>query len=390
MLKVFHFSNKPAFPLKDGGCIAISSILKSLLSSPEVDVFHFALSTYKHPFKKEKYPESWRKKMELESIEIATDTNAFSAIYYLCRNKSYNVVRFYDKAVEERIKNILDQNKFNAAVLESIYLLPYLHLFKERGIKVILRTHNVEHQIWSSLAKNTRFFPKKWYFRKLAAQLKRYEIKKCREVDGIVSITEGDALFFEQFEPTVETTSIPPIIKTDRAEADYNLSDFYFLGAMDWQPNIEGIQWFINKVIPNGLTGTQFYLGGKSLNKNEYKHPGIVNVGEVESAIDFIKEHGICVIPLHSGSGLKIKLLENMSLGKPIITTTEGARGVGVQHEKEVLIADDPNDFRELMYKLSLDKDLRKTLGNNSKEFIYNNFSEEKLTRRLIAFIKNI
>lgn len=389
MLNIFHFSNKPAFPLKDGGCIAISSIVKSLLSSPEVNVFHFTLSTFKHPFKEKNYPTEWRNTMELESMEIKTNTNAFSALYYLFKNQSYNVARFHEKAVEERIKNILDKQQFDVVLLESIYLLPYLHLFKEKGLKVILRTHNIEHQIWSSLAKNTTFLPKKWYLNKLAEQLKQYELEKCQEVDGIVSITENDARFFEKINPAVKTTSIPPIITTKAEEADYNLSDFYFLGAMDWQPNIEGIQWFIQKVIPEGLTETQFYLAGKSLNKNEYKHPGIVNLGEIENAMDFIKAHGICLIPLHSGSGLKIKLLENMALGKPIITTTEGARGVGVQHEKEVLIADHPDDFRKQMNKLSQNKELRQSLGNTAKTFVTENFNKEKLTEKLIEFIRN-
>src|SRR5690554_2584559 len=387
MLNVFHFSNKPAYPLKDGGCIAISSILNSLHLDSNVNVHHFTLSTFKHLFNEDEYPDSLRSSMKIDSVHIKTNTHILAALYYLLINQSYNVVRFYDKEVEKRITDIINKHHFDVVLLESIYLLPYLHIFKEKGLKVVLRTHNVEHQIWSSLAKNTKFLPKKWYLNKLAEQLKQYELEKCQEVDGIVSITENDARFFEKINPAVKTTSIPPIITTKAEEADYNLSDFYFLGAMDWQPNIEGIQWFIQKVIPEGLTETQFYLAGKSLNKNEYKHPGIVNLGEIENAMDFIKAHGICLIPLHSGSGLKIKLLENMALGKPIITTTERARGVGVQHEKEVLIADHPDDFRKQMNKLSQNKELRQSLGNTAKTFVTENFNKEKLTEKLIEFI---
>ena len=79
-----------------------------------------------------------------------------------------------------------------------------------------------------------------------------------------------------------------------------------------------------------------------------------------------------------------------MALGKPIITTSEGARGVGVRNNEHVLITDDADEFRELMYKLNIDKDLRQRLGQNAKEFVATNYSEEKLTRRLIAFIKDI
>lgn len=390
MHKVLHFSNKPAFPLRDGGCIAISSILRSLLASDGIEVVHLTLSTFKHSFKLESYPLSWREKMTVENVAIETKTNIFDAFRYLLMNKSYNVVRFYDKDVEKKLIELIQKHQFDSVVMESIYLLPYLQIFKKYGIKIILRTHNVEHKIWSSLAENSTSLLKKWYLNKLSLQLEKYELENCKEVDGIISITEDDAQFFQQFEPKTHTTCIPPMVVINEENTNYDLSDFYFLGAMDWQPNIEGINWFIKDVIPNGLIGTEFYLGGKNLNKKDYQHEGITNVGEVENAVDFIKEHGICVIPLHSGSGLKIKLLENMALGKPIITTSEGARGVGVRNNEHVLITDDADEFRELMYKLNIDKDLRQRLGQNAKEFVATNYSEEKLTRRLIAFIKDI
>lgn len=390
MLNVFHFSNKPAYPLKDGGCIAISSILNSLHLDSNVNVHHFTLSTFKHLFNEDEYPDSLRSSMKIDSVHIKTNTHILAALYYLLINQSYNVVRFYDKEVEKRITDIINKHHFDVVLLESIYLLPYLHIFKEKGLKVVLRTHNVEHQIWSSLAKNTKFLPKKWYFNKLAQQLKKYELEKCLEVDGIISITKNDARFFEKINPNVKTTSIPPIITTKTETANYDLSDFYFLGAMDWQPNVEGIRWFIDEVIPQGLKDSKFYLAGKSLNKEEFHHPGVVNLGEIENAMDFIDAHGICLIPLHSGSGLKIKLLENMALGKPIITTSEGVRGVEVQHENEVLIADHPEDFRNQMKRLNQSKELRQTIGSNAKQFINENFNQEILTKKLIEFIRNI
>ncbi|RYM31367.1 glycosyltransferase [Brumimicrobium glaciale] len=390
MLKVFHFSNKPPFPLKDGGCIAISSILKSLLSSPNLEVTHFTLYTHKHPFNIESYPESWIKRMNILSGFVNTKTDLLGALIHLVTNKSYNVTRFYDKKVAQKLKEELEQGEYNIAILESIYLLPYLQIFKDNDVKVIVRAHNIEHQIWAGMGENSSSTLKRWYYQKLAKQLLTFEISELSKVNGIISITEEDAKFFQQFEPEVMTTAIPTSVKTNFPEADYSKSDFYFLGAMDWMPNQEGVQWLINKVIPEGLTGTRLYVGGKSLKEGEFDHPSVENCGEIKNAIDFITAHGICIIPMQSGSGLKIKLLENMAMGKPIVTTTEGVRGVNITHNKEVLIADDPDEFRELMYKLHLDEKLRKKLGTQSKLYIRNNYSEEKITRRLLAFLKDI
>lgn len=389
MLKVFHFSNKPPFPSKDGGCIAISDILEALISSVELEVFHFTLSTHKHPFNRAAYPNHWQDRVKIESAYINTKPDVFNALKCLFTNKSYNVARFYNKGVEKKLKTILDQNQFDTAILETIYLLPYLHLFKKKGIKVIVRTHNAEHQIWASMAKNSSSTLKKWYFNQLTKQLKAYEKAECAKVDGIISITEEDAAFFKKSVPHVSTISLPTSFDVIETPQDYALNDFYFLGAMDWAPNNEGIKWFLKEVIPEGFNGKNtFYVAGRRLQKNHLQHPDVENIGEVKNATEFIGRHGICVIPLHSGSGLKIKLIENMSLGKPIVTTSEGIRGVNVTHKKEVLIANSPKGFKEQMDLLESDIELRKELGENARAFIQDNFNKKALTKRLIEFIK--
>lgn len=389
MLKVFHFSNKPPYPSKDGGCIAISNILDMLVSTDQIEVFHFTLATHKHPFEIKAYPQELRNKARIEAIDINTKPNVFNALKCLLQNKSYNVDRFHDKAVERKLTSILEAHQFDTAVLESIYLLPYLHLFKNKQIKTVVRTHNAEHQIWEAMAENSNSVLKKWYFNQLTNQLKDFEKSESAKVDGIIAITEKDAGFFNKNVPNVQTISLPTSFEINNIHQDYTLNDFYFLGAMDWAPNSEGVQWFLKKVIPNGFHGkNKFFLAGRKLEKNHIQHPDVEVLGEVNSATDFICQHGICVIPICSGSGVKIKLLENMSLGKPIITTSEGARGVDVAHKKEVLIANTPEEFIRQMKLLQSDIELRKYLGKNAQSFIQDNFNQTTLTKKLIEFIK--
>ena len=390
MLNVLHFSNKPAFPIVDGGCVAISSVLKSLLSSEAVSVFHFSLSTHKHPFDASNYPEKWCSRMKMDAQFVNTKTDILGALVHLFKNKSYNISRFYDKKVAAKINAIIEEQKIDVVFCESIYTLPYLEVFKQNKTKVILRAHNVEHEIWKQLGATSSFPLKRWYYNKLSKQLKKYELNQLKKLDGIVAISEEDALFFQQFEPDVRVTAIPTAVKTNFPSPNYQLNDFYFLGAMDWRPNKEGIDWLLNDVIPDGITGSTLSIAGKSLQKDEIKHPSVQCEGEVKNALDFIASHGICLIPMYSGSGIKIKLLENLAMGKPIITTSEGVRGVDVTNNKEVIIADDPEEFKQAMYALNMDVARRKSLGQAGKTFVLNNFGEQKITRRLIAFIKEI
>ncbi len=387
-MKILHFSNKPAFPMRDGGCVAISSTLKSLLLAQNTEVHHLTISTIKHPFNESKYPASWVKRMKISNVKINTRTDLLGAAFYMLKNKSYNIARFKDKRLKKKIIELLDQNVYDTVIFESIYTIPYLDLFLNKGCKVILRAHNVEHEIWKQLSQQASFFLKKWYFKKLSDQLRNFELNELKKLDGIIAISEEDAKFFHQFTPKVNVTAIPTAVKTDFDLPNYELNDFYFLGAMDWRPNKEGVQWLLDKVVMQGLKFVRLHLAGKALKKGEITHPSVVCHGEIENAKDFIDQHGICLIPMLSGSGIKIKLLENMAMGKPIISTTEGVRGVPVENGKHVIIADEPKEYRSAMYELSLSKELRKKLGSNAKQFVIHNFGEDKVTRRLIAFIK--
>lgn len=387
-MTVFHFSLKPAFPLIDGGCIAIKSTLKSLMIHPETDVFHFTLHTKKHSFSLDAYPDSWRNSIHIESCFIDTRTDLIGAAYHLISNKSYNLERFNQKKVKKRIKAILENKSFDAVILESAFLLPYVHLFKDFGISVFVRTHNVEFKIWEQLAEESNNSLKKWYFNKLAKQLRLEEIKGLKKVDGIISISKFDTHFFKKsLGDTIKIETIETAVHYPSSPASVKKNDFYFLGAMDWKPNVEGVNWLLKEVFHESPFPNDFHLAGKSLKKNQIKHEGLVCHGEIPDALTFIQSHGICLIPLRSGSGIKIKLLENMALGKPIVTTSEGAKGVSVKSGTHVLIADTPEEFKASMIKLMNDEILRKDLGFAAYQFVINNFDENILTNRLVEFI---
>lgn len=387
-MKVLHFSHKPAFPLIDGGCIAIKSVLKSLILHPDIEVFHFTLSTKKHPFNSEAYPESWQKNTGIENCYIDTKTDLLGALVYLIKNKSYNIARFNQKKVRRKLEKLVATHDFDLAVLESAFLLPYLSFFQEKGIKVFVRTHNVEYKIWQQLANESSNPIKKWYLNRLSKQLKVEELSGLKNADGLISISIDDTDYFSKnLENCPRIETIETAVHYPEKPADVAKNDFYFLGAMDWKPNIEGVNWLLKEVFKDSSFPNPFHLAGKALKKDEISHDGLICHGEIPDALSFINNHGICVIPLLSGSGIKIKLLENMALGKPIVTTSEGARGVDVIHGTHVLIADTPEDFKSAMIKLMNDEILRKDIGFAAYQFVINNFDENILTNRLVEFI---
>ena len=306
MKRVLHFSNKPPYPSLDGGCVAIKHLLEALVNANQFEVHHFTLDTHKHPFNITHYPEFLQNNISIQHCFLNTKTRPLHALKHLITNSSYNVGRFKNLNVKKRLKQLLKITPFDLVILESIYLLPYLDLFQSFGVKVVVRTHNVEHHIWEGLAQNEAKRLKRNYLSLLVKQLKKFEFNALKQVDGIINITSEDDETFIHNGVILPSIVIPPIVETSNTIPDYQLNDFYFLGAMDWLPNTEALEWLKKEVLPLVSLPVQVHLAGKGGKKEHTSDTKIVQHGEVPNAQDFMNAHGICLIPLQSGSGIKI------------------------------------------------------------------------------------
>lgn len=383
-MRILHFTNKPIYPTIDGGCLAMKSLSNLLESEPEIEAYHFTLATHKHPFLSEAYKVAGYKKTQ--HAWINTKTNPLALAWSLFSRKSYNVSRFYSKSIAEKLKQFVQTNKIEVVLVESIYLSLYFDVFKALEVKIFLRTHNVEHQIWNQKARVQNFGLKKWVLKRLASHLKNTEVNAWKTANGVLAITQDDARYIKNNQKNTlvlnTTVEIQPTI------TNYGLNDFFFLGAYDWAPNKEGLDWLIKEVLSQKNFKSTLHIAGKKLPKNKYSEYSFVeNHGEVEEASAFIAEHGICVIPLKSGGGIKMKALESFSHGKPVIITPEGARGLSNTSGKDLYIAKNAAEFYAAMCTLQENEEQRKSYGNSGKQYLIDNFASASEQKKLIEFI---
>lgn len=221
-----------------------------------------------------------------------------------------------------------------------------------------MRSHNVEHEIWQRVTQNTRFLPKKWYLNHLTEKLRNYEITKLKEYDILVSITQRD-LNKLQFLGYNNAAVVAPVglssadYQTDFASFDKQMS-IGFIGSLDWMPNQEGLRWFLEHVwsqIAIHFPQLTFHIAGRNAPAwlSQLKLKNVIFHGEVSEAQAFINQHSLMVAPLFSGSGMRVKILEGMALGRVMITTSMGLEGIDARHGQEVLVA----DTAESLYKPS-------------------------------------
>jgi glycosyltransferase involved in cell wall biosynthesis len=140
-----------------------------------------------------------------------------------------------------------------------------------------------------------------------------------------------------------------------------------FTGSMDWVPNIDGVEFFCKEIWPRVLEKVpeaHFRIVGRD------PHPRVKKLasdsvevsGTVPSIIDHLREAAVFVVPLRIGGGTRIKIYEAMAVGKATVSTTVGAEGLDVRHDRDILLADDPSGFSEAVVSILKQDDLRRRL----------------------------
>jgi len=400
-MRILQLCHKTPLPTIDGGCIAIHNITKCLMDSG-MDVKVLAVATPKHPFMISAYSKSYLTATRFESVFIDTTPHKVEAIKTLFTGKSYQISRFYHKNMANKLIETLRQEEFDIVHIESLYMSPYIPLIrKHSNAKILMRLHNIEHQIWERLADNERNPFLKLAYRINTKQLKRVEHRLLHEVDGYMSISEPDYRYFHETAPEVPGIVIPfgiDVDNYDMEDDDYIATDqpaLFHLGSMNWGPNVEGIEWFLDEVWPEILTAhpnLTFALAGHNIpEKIRTRHDkNVTVVGAVPNANEFMMEYDIMVVPLLSGSGIRIKIVEAMALGRVVITTTIGAEGLDVQDGKHLFIANTPEEFVMVINKCVAMPDLCTIISENARHYVSVNHNNSVISKKISEFYHEI
>lgn len=396
-MKILQVTNKVPYPPKDGGAIACMNLTSGFaLLGHEVTVL--AMNTEKHHIDESEIPESVEDWAEFHLVDVPARTSGFAALVNLIfSGKPYNAVRFISKAFSEELSKLLTENKFDIVQLEGLYLCPYIPIIRKfSDAKIVYRAHNIEHEIWERTAAFSKGI-KRIYFRVLAKRIKTFEKNYLNHYDLLVPITERDGQILNKMgnkKPVhVSPTGIDTKVLFPHSK-DLEHPSLFHIGSLEWAPNQEGILWFIENCWPKiyeKFPGLKFYIAGRNAPDwlvRQFDAPNIVYKGEVADAYQFMNSKSIMVVPLFSGSGMRIKIIEGMALGKPIVSTTIGNEGISTTSGKNILIADTPEEFAAAIEKLIADSELFEQISRNAIEYIHDKFDNLTLAGSLIRFYK--
>lgn len=397
-MRILQLCHKPPCPPKDGGCIAMNNISEGLIrAGHEIKVL--TIHTHKHDFERKKLSDKYLFNTGIESVFVDTRINLVDAFSNLVTQDSYNISRFFSVDYDMKLQEVLEGQGFDVVLLESLFMTPYIDTIRRfSNARVILRSHNLEYIIWERVAHGSRNPAKKSYLKLLAKQLKNYELKIFKEVDGIVAISDADEKKYVQLGYRGPITTIPFGLNTEDINFEpTSLSQIslFHLGSMDWTPNLEGVMWFLDEVWPlvlkKGLD-VQLFLAGREM-PNEIRQRNdrnVVVVGEVKNAYSFMRENGVMVVPLLSAGGIRVKIIEGMALGKAIISTTIGAEGIDYEPGKHLIIANKPKDFVSAIKDLLSHPEKINDISQQARDLVCRKFDNRVLTKSLVQFFEKI
>ena len=400
-MRILQLCKKFPYPLMDGEAIAVTYLSKALRDLG-CEITLLCMNTTKHYTDVDKLPPDFDHYQAIHCTPLDNSINAMDAFKNLFSDSSYHINRFISKPFQEKLIEILRTQTFDIVQLETLYLAPYVDTIKAHSdAHVVMRAHNVEHEIWDRIASNTQFWPKRWYLTHLTRKLRNFEVNRLNDYDFLVALTDRDLKMFKKLGYRNGAMASPIGIEA----ADYvkhampavNGENFSlcFIGSLDWMPNIEGLNWFLTKVWPmihDRFPDVKLHVAGRNTPRSLYnlQMPNVVIHGEVPHAARFISHHTAMVVPLFSGSGMRVKILEGMALGKVVITTSLGKEGIAARDRRELVIADDAEAFVDAVAYCKQDPQQLQVISENARSFVKNQFDNRLIAERLFEIYQEL
>jgi polysaccharide biosynthesis protein PslH len=312
--------------------------------------------------------------LRLDTVDIDPSRLLHAAMHMRKLRAPLLVARFYSSAFEQLLRARLRATHYDVIHLEGQFLLPYVPAIREETrAPIALRAQNVEFRIWEQLG------ARRVMFRTIARSLRTWEIAHLNDCDLLVPISAEDDREFRALGATRPSRVIPCGVDTREPvpSAPVDRHHVYFLGSRLYRPNQEAARWLTDEVWPRVLAlepRAKLTIAGSGTG------------AEIDDIRTFAAPFRAMLAPLFSGSGMRIKVLEAMSFGKPVIATPLGAGGIDVTRGENILIANDADEFARAVVACMNDDALAERIGNAARALVVERYDARTIAQQLLEF----
>ena len=278
----------------------------------------------------------------------------------------YAVSKFTAPQVQEILNEWIPERRFDVAVCD--FLSSTLNFPENLATPTALFQHNVETVLWKRKAD----YEVKWIDRIVSkieySKMRRFEPEQARRFHHVIAVSEADRHAMSSMVDPSHISVVPTGVDLSKYQYDDACTpvgpNVIFTGSMDWEPNIDGVEYFCKEIWPlvtAKVSGARFRIVGRDPHPRVKKLASntIEVTGTVPSIVDHLRNAAVFVVPLRIGGGTRIKIYEGMAMGKAIVSTTIGAEGLDVEHGRDILLEDTPANFADAIITLLQDEGVR-------------------------------
>ena len=394
-MKILFLSPTLPYPLIDGGRIRVFNLLKQIALKNDVSIL--ALET--QDTDKESIIKIQELGVNVHLVENDTTLPTVSIntlLSSLINKQPITVTRYNIPAYKQKFRELLDTHTYDVVHYEMLHTAQF-HV--ETDLPSILSLQNVDSAIWGRLQQETMNpFYKFAYWTQFRA-FKRYEKALSPIFDVVTCTSDIDAAVYHQYCSENRVVVIPNGVDVSHfspATTSQALAHLIYIGSMDWFPNEDAVTFFAEDILPiirKSVPDVRFTIVGGNPSERVQRfanEEGIEVTGRVPEIKPYFAEATIFVVPLRIGSGTRLKILEALSMGKAVVSTTVGAEGLSLQNHEEIIIADEPTSFAEEVVRLLTIPSLRKEIGENGRKRVEQDYDWRNIGEKLVGIYESV
>jgi glycosyltransferase involved in cell wall biosynthesis len=410
--KLLWLSHLVPYPPKGGVLQRSFNLLREI--SKDFDVYLFCFN--QETFLKSSFPdtpdplsqalrglEPYTRKIQVTDIPYSRHSfgKHYVALKSLLTNRSYTQSWLQSTEAENQIKAFIADQDFDAVHFDTISLGVYRHLVTDTP--AVLNHHNIESRMLVDRSRNEKNIIKKLYFQMEAQRLLSAEKKLCPSFNLNITCSEDDARELNTISPKSSVDVVPNGVDidyfyprpNDRPTPSY--SYLVFAGGLSWYPNLDAMNYFVDEIWPelkSRIPSIRMSLVGRNPPKKfidlSERDPNFVVHGFVDDVRPYLWDATAYICPIRDGGGTKLKILDALAVGVPLIAQNFSCKGIAVEPNRHVLFASSPKDYVDQVEKILSDSEMCNRLTINGPKFIKDNFSYKNIGRNYSALISGL